>query len=229
MEGWDGNEDGLPSEHTFRRWRRFGLSGSSLIWGGEAFAVVPEGRANPYQLHQGSSKKIGAGLKNLIGEIKSARANIGLDHEEALIGLQLTHSGRWSCPNKNGAAPRIAFRHPILDLRSGVKSDEALLSDDELATLPEYYATASELATKAGFNFVDIKCCLGYLLHELLAARSRSGPYGGSLKNRTRLFREIVSAVKDACPELNIGVRLSATDLFPFSGSADGVGKPKGL
>ena len=71
MEGWDGDEDGLPSEHTFRRWYRFGLSASSLIWGGEAFSVVPEGRANPHQLHQGSSKRIGIGLKDLIRKIKS--------------------------------------------------------------------------------------------------------------------------------------------------------------
>src|SRR5262249_53185757 len=47
MEGWDGHIDGNPSEHTFRRWRRFGESGAKLIWGGEAVAVSHEGRANP--------------------------------------------------------------------------------------------------------------------------------------------------------------------------------------
>ena len=229
MEGWDGNEDGLPSEHTFRRWYRFGLSASSLIWGGEAFSVIPEGRANPHQLHQGSSKRIGAGLKDLIRKIESAREKIGLGNEEVLIGLQLTHSGRWSHPNKRGPSPKIAFRHPILDWKSGVNSDEALISDDELADLPKYYAEASELASKAGFSFVDIKCCHGYLLHELLAARSRPGPYGGSFKNRTRLFQEIVSSVRDSCPDLEIGVRLSATDLYPFSSNKDGLGEPKGL
>ena len=72
MEGWDGNEDGLPSEHTFRRWYRFGLSASSLIWGGEAFSVIPEGRANPHQLHHGSSKRIGVGLK----EEKMSQGNL---------------------------------------------------------------------------------------------------------------------------------------------------------
>ena len=50
MEGWDGNRDGSPSDLTRRRWRRFGLSGAKLIWGGEAVAVLPEGRANPNQL-----------------------------------------------------------------------------------------------------------------------------------------------------------------------------------
>ena len=51
MEGWDGTEDGRPSELTLRRWRRFGRSGAAMIWGGEAFAVRADGRANPHQLH----------------------------------------------------------------------------------------------------------------------------------------------------------------------------------
>ena len=50
MEGWDCERDGRPSENTKRRWRRFGLSGAKLIWGGEACAVRFDGRANPKQL-----------------------------------------------------------------------------------------------------------------------------------------------------------------------------------
>ena len=51
MEGWDANGDGTPSDDTIRRWRRFGESGAKLVWGGEAYAVQPDGRANPNQLH----------------------------------------------------------------------------------------------------------------------------------------------------------------------------------
>ena len=43
MEGWDGTQDGRPTDLTFRRWERFGSSGAKLIWGGEAVSVVPEG------------------------------------------------------------------------------------------------------------------------------------------------------------------------------------------
>ena len=50
MEGWDGTPDGRPSDLTRRRWHNFGLSGAKLIWGGEAAAVRPDGRANPNQL-----------------------------------------------------------------------------------------------------------------------------------------------------------------------------------
>src|SRR3954471_5204381 len=50
MEGWDGTTDGQPTEHTLRRWEHFGQSGAKLIWGGEAFAVQSDGRANPNQI-----------------------------------------------------------------------------------------------------------------------------------------------------------------------------------
>ena len=50
MEGWDGTREGSPSDLTRRRWRRFGRSGAAMIWGGEAFAVQADGRANPNQL-----------------------------------------------------------------------------------------------------------------------------------------------------------------------------------
>jgi len=52
-----------------------------------------------------------------------------------------------------------------------------------------------------------VKCCHGYLLHELLGAKTRSGRYGGSFENRTRFFREAVAAVRSACSGLAIGVR----------------------
>ena len=61
MEGWDANDDGSPSELTLRRWRRFGLSGAKLIWGGEAAAVQPDGRANPNQTLATPRKSSGPG------------------------------------------------------------------------------------------------------------------------------------------------------------------------
>ena len=38
-----------------------------------------------------------------------------------------------------------------------------VLTDDELAALPEAYAATARLAQQAGFDGVDVKCCHGYL------------------------------------------------------------------
>ncbi len=228
MEGWDGGGDGMPTAATLRRWHRFGLSSASLIWGGEAFAVCPEARANPNQLHQGSHPDVGQGLAQLLAALRAGRQEARLD-EEFLCGLQLTHSGRWACPTPNTPTPRIAFRHPLLDAKVGVESDVPVLTDEELADIPALYVQAALLAQEAGFDFVDIKCCHGYLLHEFLAAHSRPGPYGSSFAGRTRLFREIVAAIRQACPALGLGVRFSVTDLFPYVKGEDGVGVPDAM
>src|SRR5262249_52365900 len=50
MEGWDGTTTGSITDDVLRRWQRFGESGAKLIYGGEAMAVRPDGRANPNQL-----------------------------------------------------------------------------------------------------------------------------------------------------------------------------------
>src|SRR5207253_3909296 len=98
MEGWDGTPDGHPSEMTMRRWRRFGISGAKLIWGGEAVAVRPEGRANPNQLQIGTQTQ--KGLARLREHLVGAhRERFGPQADSDLyVGLQLTHSGRFARP-----------------------------------------------------------------------------------------------------------------------------------
>lgn len=229
MEGWDGTPSGAPSELTRRRWRRFGSSGAGWIWGGEAVAVRADGRANPHQLllTESNAPAIGALRRELV------RAAAEVSDEVPLVGLQLTHSGRWSRPGGE-PSPRVAFRHPLLDRRVGVTSDAAVLSDSELRELVHAFGRAAALAQAEGFEFVDIKSCHGYLLHEFLAARSRPGRYGGaSLENRRRLLFEILEVVGESAPGLAIGVRLSAFDGVPHrsdpgaTGAGPGPGGPE--
>ncbi len=228
MEGWDGTASGLPTEDTLRRWRRFGESGAKLIWGGEAFAVQADARANPHQLFLNDEVDVEAGLAELLTTLQEAHAESGASTRDLCVGLQLTHSGRWSRPTATGLAPRVAYRHPVLDARAGVTSDAAVLSDDELRAIQERFVGAAQLAQKTGYDFVDVKCCHGYLLHELLGAKTRAGAYGGSFENRTRFFRETVAAIREACPGLAIGVRVSIADVHPFSPGAERRGEPRG-
>ena len=224
MEGWDGTTDGKPSELTRRRWHNFGLSGAKLIWGGEAVAVRHDGRANPNQLLM-SDATVGeiAELRELL--VETHREHFGKT-DDLLVGLQLTHSGRFARPHGKQLEPRVVYRHPLLDQRFGVQDDAAILSDDEIDRLIDDFIAAAKLAHQAGFAFVDIKHCHGYLGHEFLSAVDRPGKYGGSLENRTRFLRSIIAGVRAEAPRLEIGVRVSIYDFVPFQPGPDGVGVP---
>lgn len=215
MEGWDGTPDGKPTELTRRRWINFGLSGAKLIWGGEAVAVRQDGRANPNQLliTEANLSDI-EGLRKVL--LDTHRQHFG-KVDDLSVGLQLTHSGRYARPNsKKTAEPRIAYRHPTLDPRLGISDDSLLLSDDDLKQLIEDFVTACVLAQKAGFSWVDVKHCHGYLGHELLSGYDRQGEFGGSFENRTRFLKNIVAGIRSEAPGLEIGVRASVFDFAPF-------------
>ncbi len=227
MEGWDGTEQGAPSEWTLRRWEHFGRSGAALIWGGEAFAVVPEGRANPRQLCRHPQTDNAATLAKLRAAVLKGRAQAGFTDQPFLLGLQLTHSGRFSVPLPGAPAPKPAQRNPLLEQRYPHHATAALISDAELEDLIGAYAATAKLAWNAGFDFVDLKACHGYLVHDLLGAHTRSGPFGGSFNNRTRFLRMLVEAVRAECMGLGIGVRLSAFDCVPHEADpATGIGRP---
>ncbi|MBI2823963.1 MAG: NADH:flavin oxidoreductase [Planctomycetia bacterium] len=226
MEGWDANRDGSPSELTLRRWRHFGASGAKLIWGGEAAAVQAGGRANPNQTLATPDNRAGlAALRDaLVGE---HCARFGTT-DDLLVGLQLTHSGRFCRPHEHARLePRIAYHHPLLDARYGIDphDDSVVWTDADLGHLIDGYVQAAGVARDAGFRFVDIKACHGYLLHEFLSAYPRPGPYGGDFDGRTRLLREIIDRVRAAYGDLMVVVRLGAFDTVPFE-HGEFVGRP---
>jgi 2,4-dienoyl-CoA reductase-like NADH-dependent reductase (Old Yellow Enzyme family) len=94
-----------------------------------------------------------------------------------------------------------------------------MLSDAQLDDLIEKFVEAAAAARAGGYDFVDIKHCHGYLLHELLAAKTREGSYGGDFENRTRFFREVVVGIRRDAPDLMIGVRVSIFDQTPAADS----------
>ncbi len=213
MEGWDAAADGRPTDLVRRRWQRFATSGCGLVWG-EATAVRPDGRANPNQLVLDATT---------VDDIAELRRTLGPGQ---VAGLQLTHSGRYSRP-EGQPAPRTAYEHPLLDRRTGAGAAE-VLADDELDELVERYVEAAVLARQAGFDFVDVKHCHGYLLHELLSAIDRPGRYGGDLRGRTTFLRTVVAGIRARVPDLAVAVRLSVFDLVPHAAGEGGVGLPEG-
>lgn len=228
MEGCDGTLDGRPDELTVRRWKRFGEGGAKLIWG-EATAVVPEGLANPRQLLINEPNL--RSLADLVNETRMAHKQRFGSADDLLIGLQLTHSGRYSYRR-----PLIAYHHPQadratwLDKAKGIRmpADYPVLSDGDLERLEDAYVAAARRAFSVGFDFIDLKQCHTYLLNELLGARTRPGRYGGDFEGRTRFIRNTLGKIRaELGKDVLIASRMNAFDGVPFGKDpATGMGTP---
>ena len=208
MEGFDSAPDGGPSELTTRRYMRFADSDAGLYWF-EAVAISNESRSNDRQLWINESN---------VGSFKKLISAIHEKTNGAPVICQLTHSGRFSRP-ENKPAPIISYHNPVLNKPFYIPADHKVVTDEYLDSLVYQYVRAAKLAEEAGFDGVDIKACHRYLMSELLSAYTREGRYGGSYENRTRLYREVIAAVKS---EVKIAV---ATRL----GVHDGIGHPYGF
>ncbi len=205
MEGCDCMTDGSPSVLTVEKYIKAAKSAAGVIWF-EANAVCPEGRTNPRQMML--TKENLPKFRSLLAQLRQiAEEECGIT---PVFILQLTHSGRQSI------TPMIAYRHPIYEETRPV-TDENIVTDEYLDTLPEKFAASASLAVAAGFDGVDVKSCHGYLLQEMLSAFTREGRYGGSFANRTRLYFDCLRAVKKVIPaDMLLTTRLSVADMVPY-------------
>ncbi|MFN4329684.1 MAG: alkene reductase [Limnobacter sp.] len=90
------------------------------------------------------------------------------------------------------------------------------LRDDEIPGLINDYRRAARNAIAAGFDGVEIHAANTYLIEQFLrdSVNDRTGPYGGSIENRTRLLLEVVDAVVGEIGAGRTGIRLSPMTTF---------------
>ena len=206
MEGQDADGCGAPTDITLGRYEALARGGAGLIWL-EAVAVSEEGKSNPYQLEL--TDKNADRFAALAERIKSE--GFKENGKEPLVILQMTHSGRYSKP-LGVPAPLVAYRNPDIDV--DVRPEP--VSDEFLAALPDKYIKTARLAEACGFDGVDLKCCHGYLLSELLSAYDRPGRYGGDFAGRTRLLCDIAEGVNAALSHGTVRAsRLNVFDGYP--------------
>jgi 2,4-dienoyl-CoA reductase-like NADH-dependent reductase (Old Yellow Enzyme family) len=209
MEGCDGTLDGTPGELTWRRYERFARGGAKLVWF-EATAVREDGRANTRQLW--ITPRNVAEFARLLARMRELHCELWGGADDLLVPIQLTHSGRYSVPRRI-----IAYHNPHIDRKTGTPPEYPIISDGELERLEDDYVTAAGLALDAGFQAVDIKAVHGYLISELLGAKTRDGGYGGPLENRLRFIRNVIGKLRAAFgSRLMIAMRVNAFDGVPF-------------
>ena len=139
-------------------------------------------------------------------------------HEEGgKIVLQMWHMGRLVHPDfLSGDAPvsASATKAPghahTFDGRKDYEQAREL-SKEEIARVVEDYRKAAENAKEAGFDGVQLHGANGYLVDQFLrdSTNLREDEYGGSVENRTRFLREVLTALIDVWGADRVGVRLS--------------------
>ncbi|MDF3308141.1 NADH:flavin oxidoreductase [Rhodococcus sp. T2V] len=86
------------------------------------------------------------------------------------------------------------------------------ITAEEIAEVRRGFVQSALLARDAGFDGIEIHSANGYLLDEFLTdyLNARTDEYGGSVTNRVRLIREILTEVRAAVGStLTVGVRIS--------------------
>jgi len=205
--------DGYANDWHFVHLGSRAVGGSGLVFT-EATGVLPEGRISPEDL--------GIWMDDHIEPL--ARIVRFVHGQGSVAGMQLAHAGRkastyrpWSghgtIPESNGgwnnvvAPSALAFadQYPM----------PQALSIDGIKNIVSAFANAARRACEVGFDVIEIHAAHGYLIHEFLSPLSnhRTDVYGDSFENRTRILREIVTAVRGTWPErAPLFVRISASD-----------------
>ena len=206
------SEDGFANDwHLVHLGSR--ASGGAALVIAEATAVEPEGRISPDDLGLWKDQHI-TFLRRITDFIKS---------QGSAPGIQLAHAGRKGSTysprkgkgmvsrDKGGWTPLAPSPIPF---DPGDPAPEELTVDGIQRIIHKFQEAAARALT-AGFEVVEVHAAHGYLLNEFLSpiANQRKDAYGGSFDNRTRIVREVVSAVRKVWPEGKpLFMRISATD-----------------
>lgn len=85
------------------------------------------------------------------------------------------------------------------------------LSKDDIQQIIADYRQAALNAIEAGFDGVEVHGGNGYLVDQFLRRTSnkRTDEYGGSLENRVRFAKEVLTAISDAIGVDSTGIRLA--------------------
>lgn len=136
----------------------------------------------------------------------------------AVPSIELSHSGQYAgtyMADKNKKASLCQWGPS-----EGVRPDGRPvkeLSKEQIKEIVKAYADNATLCKRAGYEMIMVHGGHGWLIHQFLSPfqNHRTDEYGGSLDNRIRLAREVLTAVREAVgPGFPIEFRMSGSELF---------------
>ncbi len=133
--------------------------------------------------------------------------------EGAKASIQLGHCGNMTHRATCGCTPVGASGGFNLYSPTFVRK----LREDEILALVEDFGHAVDLAREAGFDCVEIHAGHGYLISQFLSpyTNHRHDSYGGSLQNRMRFMRQVITRVMEAAgTDMGVLVKMNMHDGF---------------
>jgi 2,4-dienoyl-CoA reductase (NADPH2) len=144
-------------------------------------------------------------LKALVEEIHG--------ESETKVGIQLIHMGRYAFSFLSGMTPIAPS--PIASKLTG-ETPRAMTRED-IEEVQQAYVRAAKRVREAGFDYLEILACTGYLISQFLSpiTNQRVDEYGGSIENRMRFGLEVIQRVRQAVgDDMPLGIRVSGNDFM---------------
>lgn len=187
-------------------------SGAALVCI-EAMAVTPDGRISGSDLGLWSDE-LGWSLSEIVETMRAIDPS-------TKIAVQINHAGRKASERAPWLGGHLSQEEggwePVAPSAVSAGSDRPVpreMLPGGIEAVIQAFAYAAQRAQKAGVDAIEIHMAHGYLLHQFLSPLSnlRTDEYGGSFENRIHLPLAVFDAMKKAAPQVQLGVRVSATD-----------------
>ena len=141
-----------------------------------------------------------------------------INRHGAVASVELSHSGQYAGTYLTDKDKKQALAQ--WGAVDGVRADGMpikALTREMIAEIVAAYGNVAGLAKRAGFKMVMVHGGHGWLINQFLSPHfnKRTDEYGGTLENRVRLAREVLSSVREAVgPGFPIEFRMSGSELF---------------
>ena len=143
-------------------------------------------------------------------------------HEhDALAGIEFFHGGAYTA-NRHTRMPPISpsgIQEKVSELMDMHLTAPKVMDKRDIKDLIQWHLDATERAIQAGFDIIYCYAGMGFLPYHFLhpTLNNRSDEYGGSLENRSRLMRELITEMRAvAGDKAAIAVRISTDELLNF-------------
>lgn len=224
-----GGEDGICGERTQAYYEARAKGGTGLIIMGTTAISWPSGTSEPHQLGISTDDFI-PGLAELTRRVHAHGGK---------IAVQINHSGKVAAHDRAcGREMWVSSTPPDGPVHDGMRTITPkefstfvgvgpyperyrIMDKADIAQTVEWFAAAALRAKQANFDAVEVHCAHNYMVANFLSPffNSRTDEYGGSYENRSRLLREVLSAVRERVgPDYPVWVRLDAEEMHTPGG-----------